>query len=216
MAMKLTSARFTAATLAALACACSTVRATAPQPAAGPRRSVAEYPRFPAEVVQGPLVARASLYTDHERVFGVDLTRTEHVLPIALHIGFASGKSGSAHFDPDAAALRLYLPDGTILTSVAARTIHAASRKVRERLAQHSYTAHALVDALTEREGCVYFAVEPTSELHFVGDLLLHKRGAVVHPLDLSRALVGFEVQVDGRPLAVQVGVDLVDSHTKE
>ena len=184
--------------------------------AAGPREQVArpldEFPRYPAERIAGAVAVEARLYTDHDLIFGADLARDAHVLPIALRLGLAPGAAASARFAPDEARMRLYLPDGTVLASLPAASISTASRKFDQRVAARGHEACLLGDWGAAREGFVFFALEPADELRLDGGVLLHKRGAVVRRLLLSRALMGFEVEVDGRPVEVHVGVEVTVS----
>jgi hypothetical protein len=175
--------------------------------AVGGGRAVPRFPGFPAEAVVGEAVFEARLYRDHEAIFGADLPDESDVLPIALRMGLSAGSPSKVRFAPDAADLRLVLPDGTVLRTVPAASISTWSPKGARRASRSAAEPSWLPEWAGARDQFVYFALHDGLYLH--GGEVLHHRGEVVRRLDLERALVAFEVEVDGERTPVHVGLKL-------
>ncbi len=189
--------------LAALALA-GACRSTAGAPGA---LVAAPFPAIAAENLDGDVAVEARHYTDHKRAFGVDLPREARVLPVALKLGLAPGSTRSLRFDPARAALRLYLPDGTVVASKPASTIVTQFKRANERIVASALDARVLAPWSAAREANVYFDLGEAGELFVKRGEISRRVGEEVRTFGLEQALIGFELEVDGAPRSVFVGL---------
>ncbi len=198
--MKLYVSLFASLALA-LGGACRSAERSTAAPFAAP------FPAMAAENADGAVAVEARHYTDHKRVFGVDLPREARVLPVALKLGLAPGASHSLRFDPARAALRLYLPDGTVVASKPAAAIQTQFKRANERIVATALDARVLAPWSAAREANVYFDLGEAGELFVKRGEISRRVGEEVRTFGLEQALIGFELEVDGAPRSVFVGL---------
>ena len=196
--------------LVPFALACAACQSSSANVAAG--AGVVRFPSFPGESVAGDVIVEARFYRDHERVFGVDLTRRANVVPIALRLGLVAGSPSRVRFAPEDAALQLIVADGSVLRPVAAAQIAGISSRVTSRASSSAADARWLPDWSRATDEFVYFALEPAADLRLRGTEVSHRTGDVVRSVDIDRSLIAFDVEIDGQRQPVRVGVKLDDA----
>lgn len=199
----LKTALITAAIAAALSAACQ-----GPQgPTSAALSEARPFPSPPPLVSAPPLMIEARYYVDHRRVLGVDLPRDCRTLPIAVKLGLVPGTGASMRFDPSYAAPRLYLPDGAVLTAIAAETLPTSYKHVANRAADSALNARMLPEWGRAEEANLYFDLGAIGELFVRRTDLLRRDGKAVRALPIERALLGLDVEVDGRRRTLYVGI---------
>jgi len=174
---------------------------------AAPTRDVAPFPRIPAQNVEGAVAVEARYYLDHKRFFGAELPREARVLPIALKLGLAQGESGSLRFDPAAAALRLYLPDGSVLASVQPAELATPFKHVNDALKSSALDARVLPAWSAATQANVYFDLGEAGEYFVKRGEVSRRVGDELRTWRLEQALIGFEIEAGGAPRSVFVGI---------
>lgn len=170
------------------------------------------FPAFPAEAVCGPIAVEARFYLDHKRVLGTDVLRDPRVLPIAVKLGMAPGSSGSVRFDPNEAAPRLYLPDGGVLALEPLANVKTWSKSVTDTLASHALGARMLpAFSNAPTDAYLYFGLGAVGEIFIREGQLSRKVGDAVNTMSIDRALLAFDLDIDGRKRTVFVGVSTGD-----
>ncbi len=177
-------------------------------PAGAPTAQIAApFPAIAAENVDDAVAVQARHYVDHKRVFGVDLPREARVLPVALKLGLAPGNTRSLRFDPARAALRLYLPDGTVVASKPPSAIVTQFKRANERVVATALDARVLAPWSAAREANVYFDLGQAGELFVKRGEISRRVGEDVRTFGLDQVLIGFEMEVDGARHSVFVGL---------
>lgn len=197
---------FTALALAIALSACSSSGGGKGSAVAAPPAS---FSGFPQQAVSGIVVAEAKLYTDHEAIFGDDLIDEDGVIPIALKIGLkGQGQEVSrVNLTSQGGDWRLYLQDGTALTSVPYEKVATGSKKVAERVTAHALKLTLLGKWDDAKEGFVFFKLAPPDAFSVDGATVTHRDGNSVRTIDLARSLVSFSVRAENEDANVNVGV---------
>lgn len=183
--------------------ACSAVSASG-----GSALNAAAFPPPPAQNVVDAVAIEARYYLDHKRVFGVDLPREAAVVPIAVKLGQSVGSPAQLRFDPREAAPRLYLTDGTVLALRAPENMNTKFKIVNDRAVRRALDARVLPPWSAAPEAYLYFEWdERAGELFMRRGELLRRDGERTHAVGLAGAILGLEVEVDGRKRTIHVGL---------
>jgi hypothetical protein len=169
------------------------------------------FPALPAQNVDGPIAVEARYYLDHKRTFGVELPREARVLPIAVKVGLAPGAAASVRFDPREAAPRLYLPDGTVVACKPVDAIRTSYKQVNATLAAKALGASVLAPWSSAREANLYFELGAAGELFVKRGEVSVREGESAQTFGLHEALLGFDLEFDGRKRSVYVGITVAN-----
>ena len=170
----------------------------------------ASFAGFPQQAVAaGIVIAEAKLYSNYEDIFGDDLIDDEGVIPVALKIGLkGQGQEVSrVNLTSQATDWRLYLQDGTALSSVPYEKVAASSKKVAERVTARALKLTLLGKWDDAKEGFVFFKLAPPNDFAIKGATISHRDGDALRQLDLARSLVSFTVRMETDDVPVFVGV---------
>ncbi len=167
----------------------------------------AELSRSHGQVV---VVAEASYVGRHERMLGAELTQFG-ILPVRLSLGLTGKHLQQTHIQLDAKSwnLRLVLPDGSLLRPVSEADLEGTyASSARAKMEEHSLRSGPLLDLriAREKELFVYFKL-PETGWSFQGDRLLFQSSDQKEQFKLAHALLAFDVQENGQPLSIRVGL---------
>ena len=154
--------------------------------------------------------AEARLFTDHARIFGVDLVAEYGIIPVALKIGTVGESEGDPPrvYMPEM-QLRLFLPDGTALGYVPADQVKVpqgiAERILKEKLELSLLHPWRSEDA---RWGFVFFALPDRETFESRGaTTILHKSEPLWREMSIANSLVSFVFTSDEGDVPVNLGL---------
>jgi hypothetical protein len=171
-----------------------------------------DFSSFESLVYVGRVGAQARFYSDHEKIFGVDLIEKYGIVPVALQIWVtnAQDESGRARISPDDMGLRLYLQDGTALAALDYRALPVRDEEVLGHVASEALKAAPLLPHNESKERMVFFKIDNPGDYKWEnGPVARHEKDNMQYTIDLTKSLCAFNVTIDLKLQPVYVGLDL-------
>lgn len=162
-----------------------------------------DFPGYPTQAHRGALWAEATYYTNHDDIFGTDLTRWG-ILPVALRVGIR-GEDDAARRLADEFDPHLYLQDGTPLVWLNAELTEWKNKEVSDRVAEVALTPSLLGAWDASRPRFLFFHFDP--EVRLDGTKALSQHAGLFNELDLLQSLLVFTVSSDSGPETLYVGL---------
>lgn len=175
--------------------------ATPPQSAKG----------FPYSHLEGDVAIESSFNGKYKDAFGWNML-SKGVLPLQFKIGLRRTKDESLliRMDPRDTGMRLYLADGTVLDVLSADEVAArtSSSKVKQRIETQALGVSLLSDwDESQPPAYVFFDLAGLKSPKLNGSQLSYLKGKDPVAVDLTNALLSFNLVVDNRTHPHYVGV---------
>ena len=172
------------------------------------------FPGFPPTSWKGMDGVDASVYAEarfvlnHSKVLGTDLTK-EGVLPVRLTLGLRGKDQDSApiRLDPDQVDMRLYLPNGTVLTPISAAKAAKLAGSRRDKVRRLAMEAGMLPKYEDARDAPLFVFFGLPKKYHIDGNFLTLESGKYGQVVNVSKGLLTFNVMFENKLQPFYVGV---------
>ncbi len=163
------------------------------------------FPGYPNQTNLESVWAEAIFFTDHERIFGTDLTR-DGILPVALHLGTRGPEKGVWRVSEETFDPHLYLQDGTALQWIPYDSVGLRSKRIHDRVASLALRMSLLLDWDAAEPRFVFFAFDEERIL-IDGTRAIRVQSRGGQELDLLHSLAGFSVEGEDEAEQLFVGL---------
>jgi hypothetical protein len=163
-----------------------------------------EFPGFPAHADDGVLMVEATLFTNHEDIFGEDLTRFGY-LPVAIRVGVRERDGVVRRLSEDTLDAHLYLQDGTPLPWIPYEDIELANEGVLDRIARRALVLSVLPEWHDAHAGFIFFRFD--EDVRIDGTHALTRDGEYYREIDLLQSLLSLDVSTSTGPQRLNVGL---------
>ena len=162
------------------------------------------FPGFPAHADEGVLMLEATFFTNHEEIFGEDLTRFGY-LPVAVRIGIRERDGVIRRLSTETLDGHLYLQDGTPLSWIPYDDIELDSRAVLDRIARQALVLSVLPEWHDASEGFLFFRLG--EDVRVQGEYALTRDGEIYRELDVLQSMMSIDVSTSQGPRELNVGL---------
>jgi len=163
-----------------------------------------EFPGYPGHADEGVLLIEATFYTNHEEIFGEDLTRFGY-LPVAIRVGIRERDGVVRRLSADTLDAHLYLQDGTPLPWIPYEDIVLDNGRVLDRIAERALVLSVLPEWHDAYEGFIFFRLG--KDVRIEGVYALTQDGEYYRELDVLQSLLSLEVSTTKGARKLNVGL---------